>query len=759
MSSSRRSTEPCRLPDAEHAAGANDAIAESNTELVWFGENAPTAAELERFGTSPRLALLVTPSLPPGRGTRRSDTVAALTRLLDPYPAESGSAPTFILRTEALINVGGFDPRFPGLGLPDLCQRLMVAGWSLAGLNGTPTLIEALYEGLDVEERFASEALWYKRHGRNEAGHDLTWFRRATLTAAGLVTASPQSSTSRSQLARRVGEDARTRWAAPPPHETQTGVGFRADWRFLLPDGPRSRLHVALSPGLNAETERPRWQWLVDDGWIDSLTVGASHDGPASADVVLVTGGADLKAALGAASPDGSIIVEQPRSARPSSGVESIVEDGGFRVISRHLATPSLDQAKRLIPLDSGSGLTWMVDNVGPAWIGDGVRQFAGKAIGGVLRSPAGAPAGDRLVVATRRSGAFTYLDGAVQGTSDLLLLTSGHDEGSRAIVLPLGAESNQPDRVLKVSSRPSYNHNIVAEASRIAALREMLQQNDPGAARLLPDQLGRLTVAGLEATAEVFAGRWTAAAVCYQHPERRAELLERICEDLTRFTKATTSTTEPWTPESFERFIAEPFARYQRLLGEKATLNALYAPLQDLSRELEGLPLALAERHYDLGPWNVMLDGTTGSQGLTFVDWELAPPRTASVVAPAGADHLYFAKYWLHIALETASIDDELDAFLFLAPRSLDSRRRPEDPRSVALSVVRREFDRLGIDHRFVPLLTFYLWLETALYTIERRGLSTNDQDAGSVEPGSAKPYLETLARHRQRFLAAWRN
>jgi hypothetical protein len=104
------------------------------------------------------------------------------------------------------------------------------------------------------------------------------------------------------------------------------------------------------------------------------------------------------------------------------------------------------------------------------------------------------------------------------------------------------------------------------------------------------------------------------------------------------------------------------------------------------------------------------------------------------------GADQLYFAKYWLHIALETGSVDEELLAFTFLGGA----------PQASAARALEDSLSRLGVDRRFVPLLTVHLWLETALYTATRRAEHGGD-------PGSAARYLEALAARRSELMQFW--
>ena len=159
---------------------------------------------------------------------------------------------------------------------------------------------------------------------------------------------------------------------------------------------------------------------------------------------------------------------------------------------------------------------------------------------------------------------------------------------------------------------------------------------------------------------------------------------------------------------------------------------------------------MPIVDRHFDLGPWNVVV---SPDSSLTVIDWELGPPRTTEQTGPAGADQLYFAKYWLHIALDTQSVEAELTGFPFLAPggplRS-DHLNGSVDPRRTAQLALLDSLSRLGLAPAFMPLLTAHVWVEAALYTIERRR-------ALGIEPGSPGRYLDAVARNVDQLMAFW--
>lgn len=529
---------------------------------------------------------------------------------------------------------------------------------------------------------------------------------------------------------------------------------MRPDWRFLLPSGPRRHLLVVGEAGR-------RWQFLVEDEWVERLTttVDDAARSVVEPDIVVVDGDVDPAPALAVAGPHALAVLALGR--RPTERARRVgaLTGAGFAIRARYLATPNLAQATRLVPIDRPDALRWLLAPPPPvAGVDTGLRRRlqsgaveAGAGLLGLgarraearLSSLFGAGA-EGLVVAERSSGSTN--------TAPPILMTSGHDEGSRAVVVdPPG--DGRTGRVIKIAPRPRYNRNVEAEVDVIAATRNRL---GPDLAEVLPSILDTVEVDGLIASVEGYGGRWTVADLCHRVPAARAPMLERLLALADRLAAATVDAEAgPWTADRFDQLIGNRFDQLADLAPRSPSLTALRVQLAERSRSLEGVELPMVQRHYDLGPWNVVVsdDGTA----LTIIDWELAPPRVLGAAGPAGADQIYAVKYWLHAAMATESMTDELSAFEFLDPaRGTGSRNTDQapDPRPMAAAALRRSLTRLAVDPRFVPLLTVYTWLEKALYTAARRAGS-----AGSTgpDPGPALAYLTVLARHRTELLDFW--
>lgn len=544
------------------------------------------------------------------------------------------------------------------------------------------------------------------------------------------------------------------------PRDSEASAAHRADWRFLIANAPRSHLVVVAAPSND-------WHWLAEDGWNDRVTVvsdvASAADAELGADIVFVQADldrhrgvgldGDLDLALATAGPNATVVVEVPRSARGlrSSTVDKL-KAAGFHHLRRYLVTPNLGRAKRFTPLADSAGLAWLLGpspwhRPKPGW------SVTVSAAATLLRSKAGPLLADGLLIASRGRPTDEQVRQPLPREYDTaILLTSGHDDGSRAVLLPLQPR-RQPAEVLKISPRPAFNRNTDSEVNVVRSLRQQVKAGNPAAARYLPEVIDTLDIGPLRASRETFAGRWSAADLGYRHPETRHKVLRRVLGAATDLALATESSTEPWSAELFDTHVGRLFDHYRAVTPSSRPLDELAERLAARSEDLTGLPIMLARRHYDLGPWNVVFD--TDDQ-LTIIDWEIAPPRQVDGQGLAGADHLYFAKYWLHVWLGAESLADELSAFEFLDQPSPDGSEPSDSPRALVGSALRSNFDSMGIDHRFVPIITAHVWLEKALYTLERRaGADENTDDNGDV--GSAGPYLDALAANRDRLLRYW--
>lgn len=654
--------------------------------------------------------------------------------------------PAIAFRPDEVVAVGGFDSTGTGLGVAELVTRLRAGGYHVAGAPTDPLALQDLEPRRGLRDRISSAVDWYRRNG---TGNDIDRFRRRVVVAAALARtdlrvrppsgAQTRAASEADAVLADVLKDARQSWPGPRPDEAQHGVGQRADWRFLLPDRPVS--HLLLAGEIEGDPSDPP-HFLEADRWASQVSRGAADTtGRPAADVVVITLDAAVDDALANTDPICTAVVELDRNPIGRLRRTRALQAAGFQQAAQYLVTPDLERAKRYVSLDQPEAIGWLLAPPPPvSGTATGVRRHAHRLLVSTVSRAVATAASLPIVSALAGAGTQGLIIATRGITVDppAVLMTSGHDEGSRAVLVSLQAGGS--DRtVTKMSPRPRYNQNTTAETEVIQAVRSMIDQSEQQmAATLLPAIKPSVEAGGLLGAQESYAGRWTATDLCNRVPDSRQPVLVQVLGAIDDFSSATVSTVEPWTEGLFENYLRDLFDRYHRLVDQSPAMAELQAELSSRSAELIGTPIPLVQRHYDLGPWNVVF--ADDASGLTIIDWELAPPRTLGQAGLAGADQLYFVKYWLHIALETASLDDEQLAFEFL----------PGEPQAAAARAFTDSLARLGVDRRFVPLLAGHLWLETALYTATRRAEHGGD-------PGSAARYLETLAARRTELLQFW--
>ncbi|MEM7339654.1 MAG: hypothetical protein AAF467_13455 [Actinomycetota bacterium] len=678
-----------------------------------------------------------------------ADAFAA--RLVGSAAAEgdgSGPASVIVARAASICRAGGFDPAFHGLGWIDVVARISGDGLVVTGVDPAAVPFLTTLDGtLDPRAGAANVARWWRRHVAARPGEGgLDRFRALVLAATHIARTGDASSmaTDDNQLA-GIAADAQAYWRDPAPHESQVGVGHRADWRALLPHARYGT--VCILDGSEAD----QWQWLVDDGWAERV-VTDPVDGH-NAEVIVRAGGAvDLPRAASLLNPTGTLCVlgvdRLPGVPMRSAGLRAQrqLRRQGFQT-RRYLAVPDARQPRRFVPLDHPGGLDWFL-STGP----EGGRHRISRRNRWrrrlVHRARAALPRlmGEVVLVATRSHGeprSMIGLDAEMLGADvdDAIVITSGFDEGSRSVLLPLPspgapARPTEPSRVVKVAARPGYNANVDREHELLTSLVAQVGGRGP-----VPEPGSITTTGSLRASSESYAGRWTMTDVLNEQddPADQRRLLDDVLACLSELGTRTGVNLEPWTIEHHRRLVADPLAAVGAATGRHELVEALIRTLDERATELVGVPVPFVGRHHDLGPWNVVV----GADGPVLVDWELGPPRTFAPTSFAGADQLYLTRYWLHIVMACGSLDDELTAFPFLADRRTrrDARHQARDALALVASAV-------GLDRRFLPLVEAHVWAEAAQHTMRRR------IDRGA-DPGSPGRYVLALARHRHRLMA----
>lgn len=704
-----------------------------------------------RSANNRNAAMIVDPPITAGPAAYALDISLLIDEALQNRQQESPRAIAVCCHT--VLAVGGFDPTFPGIGLADLATRIRRSGRTVLGAPARGLALTELEPQLDVRQQLRSMADWYRRHGEPD---DFGRYQEQVVKAVGYGTIpNPlKPRTDRTELVEQIHHDAKRGWPRPRPDETQRGVGQRADWRFLIK--ARSIKHLLLAGQAAAkDAVEGQTHFLEADGFADRVSInGISGDQTSAPDVVVIGLGADVGAALAFAAPVATVVLELGRDPIGRFRRVRALRSAGFELTAVYLVTPDLTAPKRYVALAKAEAIQWLLLPPPPLpGTRTGLRRTAShllvRTVSKMVSKLASVPslsalAGvgtQGLVVANRGSSLLTTAAGLTDEPPQILM-TSGHDEGSRAVLVSLPTEWT-PGTVTKMSPRPRYNSNADAEAEVIDAVRsQIVSSGSSDAADLLPTIEPAIADGGLRGAKESYAGRWTATDLCNRVVASRTPVLREVLDAIDRFSLATVSKTAPWTAELFDEYIGDLLVQYRETIGWSKTLEAFAVAMADRSNQMLGEPIPLVLRHYDLGPWNVVFSDSQagGSKDLTIIDWELAPPRRIGQVGLGGADQLYFTKYWLHIAMETRSVDEELEAFEFVAGAS----------QNIAATALTHSLDRLVINRRFVPLLAAHLWLEAALYTKDRRAENGGD-------PGSPARYVEALARRRVEVLQFW--
>ena len=259
--------------------------------------------------------------------------------------------------------------------------------------------------------------------------------------------------------------------------------------------------------------------------------------------------------------------------------------------------------------------------------------------------------------VVTRAASATTH--GGADASHEVVLVTSAFDEGSRSVLVPIGAGASP--WVVKVSPRVAFNPYSQAEGRTLDALHEALRSG--GLDGLVPEIHAAFTYRNLQVSVESHAGRWTLAERVAGDADPGAAQLRSALSALAGLDRAT-SEAAVWSDDWFAQLIEGPVEDLHRLGAFDPTdLDALMSACRERSAALRDVGFRRTWRHFDLGPWNVMVRDDTP----LFVDWEVDGSRAAQPLGPSGCDALYLTKYWLH-AVRDDDAHSELDAFEFVA-------------------------------------------------------------------------------------------
>ena len=393
-------------------------------------------------------------------------------------------------------------------------------------------------------------------------------------------------------------------------------------------------------------------------------------------------------------------------------GVRRGLARGGCQIFSVHIVTPDLVEPRRYLPMDQARAIRWHLQALFVA--GTPVTRAARACLSAILATPI---AGAVIRLVTMR---YVVIGRTAEDTSSplgvpmarrgerVIVVTSGYDQASRAVVLPFERGDRSPRFAVKVASSSRTAIGTVREHERLIKLHATLPSETT---RALPGPMGRYTLAGRTACVQscargpsmnVSVGRWA------QPWHAKCRDLDVVVDWLIEFAHATrvdlASARHDWTlvyDEAVAMFQFPPDV--VELLG-KAERIARSTLLGEIA----------VHQHYDAGPWNVHID----TDEPMLLDWETDDLRPTDCLGPALADILYLVMYWYFLASGAESEGEEEAAIvrLFATPIAADAGV------VAARAAIDRALTSLGLERQAVPAALAALWAEQAVYTHRRR-------------------------------------
>jgi hypothetical protein len=309
-------------------------------------------------------------------------------------------------------------------------------------------------------------------------------------------------------------------------------------------------------------------------------------------------------------------------------------------------------------------------------------------------------------------------------------VITSGHDLGSRSIVLPFEPRSAWPTVAIKVATRPAFGGATRDEHDRLKDLRRQLPAEVSSA---LPVPLASFELSGLAAAAQETArgptlwarsGRWP------RRPKLAAGDLDLVTGWLIGLARATTRS-GPLDPAA--AWLEQPLANLKAMLPVSDGLQRLVATAATELRA-GGAGLVSVVQHYDTGPWNLV----RSARGLCVLDWELDREAGRDGFGPPLVDLLYFVGAWHNLASGITSAEGQVRDLVDLFAGAHGGWQT-----TLAVAALRRYADEVGVPCSSTRALLVALWLERAL-TSFRRWHRIADSTAWDDAP---LRYLEGLA------------
>lgn len=531
----------------------------------------------------------------------------------------------------------------------------------------------------------------------------------------------------------------------------------RADWRFLLPNPPHGSFqHLVLLGGDAGAAEQ-----ILEVGLARRVSREIPRERSVDAMIVLCGAEVSLSDVVRCLLAGAALYFEIDRRSLTSAAfapgrIRRSLQDVGLSPTGVYWAAPDFTNCKRYLPLDVPGALKWYLRTLYVAgtlehrlleiglrlFIGSKTYRFAPLVPCYAVIAVAG-PALPTAPSVLDHPGLQKELQ---RPGLRPVVLTSGQDRGSRAVILPFAPGDTQPTAVLKVSARADFNTSTEREQVILAEVRSEL---DSAMRRTIPRPLGLFRFGNLTVGVESYApghslwvssGRWRAPI------HQQLDDLRLAANWLSEFNRQTQVGCLLWSDWGIHQWIEAPLAAYIRTFGVTTTEEQLFAHVRKCARDLIGASLPIVRLHHDFGPWNLY----RADRKFTVIDWEFGRKWEGDCFGPALYDLLYFVTYWIHIVrrlhTEAAELRGHYD--LFVAPDHRDEHTK-------AVHQVITEYTRtFGIDRRFLPLLLVYTWIEQALHSFARKQ-ALGELGADARSGNRCVKYLGVLAEHVEQFFA----
>lgn len=531
----------------------------------------------------------------------------------------------------------------------------------------------------------------------------------------------------------------------------------RLDWRFLLPapaSGPLRRLAVLGATLTQVELLR---ELKVADEIVTSLPT----EGYLDALVVLHPVRLQFRQAAHVLRPGGVCYWElarvTPRGIGFSLRLAQRLRMAGLALNGLYWAAPDFARRRRYIPLDAPAALRWYLRT---SYIAAGPVQrllaLGARALVEVL--PGAVALMAPYIAFTAIAGEDRPRPPAVLHRSELppaictpetrvALITSGHDVGSRLVLLPFASGKLQPEVALKIAPLPAFNAQTAKEQLRIARVRSLVSASF---VTTIPRPLGLYHCGEVSVSIESYASGRPIAVSSANWPvstTRAVSDLRCAAAWIRAFHQQTMASCEPLDQAAINEWIERPLSAFATSYHVTPQLADLFAAVRRRAQALVGAPFPLVGQHNDYGPWNIYRDEHT----LMVIDWEYGRGWQQDDIGPALLDLLYFVTYWVHIVRRLNRPEYEpggLYSFLI----NPDWRDQMVREVQTILAGYMRE---LGLDPRFRPLLLTLLWVGRALHQVERWRI-TGQSCINQGGENRYLIYLNTLACHRERLFAS---